>query len=218
MNKMAKIGIGIGAGVVTIGSTVFGVIKYRQHKNQNVEAPQQNDTQGEEKRLGWKSRKHKEEKRLGWKKDQTEDNYIQEEPDEPTEETKSDSPSEGGDEDDEDPFVEEHIGYFKVEPKEEPYEISMDDFDLAEADGYSKNFLTWYMVDEALADEFDELVIGPEKVLGEEIVHKLENGEYSTTGPIYVANDILGSVYEISIQNLSFAREFLGEGGVFDGP
>lgn len=110
---------------------------------------------------------------------------------------------EGKDEDEEDDDPEPEIPLTHAPPKREPYKIDSETwYHSEEYEGRKHGRLTYYTEDGFVADENDELVTEPWKILGITIYEELSdpNGDFE----IYVRNDDNGYDYAVSKEEGSF--------------
>ena len=96
----------------------------------------------------------------------------------------------------------------KKRTPERPYIITQEEYFLAEG-GHEQVTITYYEGDDVLADERDQPVPEPDRVVGEDNLTRFGHGS-KDKNIVYVRNERLGAEYEVVRSGGSFSREVLG--------
>ena len=95
-----------------------------------------------------------------------------------------------------------------------PYLISIDDFDAGYSDRYDTVSMTYYAVDDVLADDAEETVMDVERFIGADTLDHFgaEAAELSgDENTLYVRNEALHCDYEVTRIHQSYHQVVLGE-------
>lgn len=97
------------------------------------------------------------------------------------------------------------------QPKDpgKPYVITQDDF-MGNATGFGQSTLTYYLEDDTLVDERDEIIASPHDVLGEGFRSQFGQ-DSSDENTVHIRHEKLGLEFEVVRSNGSYRREVLGE-------
>lgn len=109
---------------------------------------------------------------------------------------------------------EEDIDQEFLEDLKEPYMISMDDFDAGYPERYNTESLTYYAVDDILANDEDETINDVESLIGADALDHFgaEAAEMSgDSETMYIRNEKLHCDYEVTRIHQSYHQVVLGE-------
>jgi hypothetical protein len=99
-----------------------------------------------------------------------------------------------------------HPSYKVIEG--EPFLITETDF-FENGPGYELDTLTYYAVDESLCDENNALIPRVDETVGERHLHMFQEGNGAKTS-LYIQNDDQQTLYEVILDNRSYAAVVLG--------
>lgn len=99
-----------------------------------------------------------------------------------------------------------HPSYVVIEG--EPFLITETDF-FENSPGYELDTLTYYAVDESLCDENNALIPRVDETVGERHLHMFQEGNGAKTS-LYIQNDDQQTLYEVILDNRSYAAVVLG--------
>lgn len=109
---------------------------------------------------------------------------------------------------------EEDIDQEFLEDLKEPYMISIDDFDAGYPERYDTESLTYYAVDDILANDEDEMINDVESLIGADALDHFgaEAAELSgDSETMYIRNEKLHCDYEVTRIHQSYHQVVLGE-------
>ena len=109
---------------------------------------------------------------------------------------------------------EEDIDQEFLEDLKEPYMISIDDFDAGYPERYNTESLTYYAVDDILANDKDEMINDVESLRGADALDHFgaEAAELSgDSETMYIRNEKLHCDYEVTRIHQSYHQVVLGE-------
>lgn len=109
---------------------------------------------------------------------------------------------------------EEDIDQEFLEDLKEPYMISIDDFDAGYPERYNTESLTYYAVDDILANDEDEIINDAESTIGADALDHFgaEAAEMSgDSETMYIRNEKLHCDYEVTRIHQSYHQVVLGE-------
>lgn len=109
---------------------------------------------------------------------------------------------------------EEDIDQEFLEDLKEPYMISMDDFDAGYPERYDTESLTYYAVDDILANDEDEIINDVESLIGADALDHFGAEAAETSGDsdtMYIRNEKLHCDYEVTRIHQSYHQVVLGE-------
>lgn len=109
---------------------------------------------------------------------------------------------------------EEGIDQEFLEDLKEPYMISMDDFDAGYPERYDTESLTYYAVDDILANDEDEIINDVESLIGADALDHFGAEAAETSGDsdtMYIRNEKLHCDYEVTRIHQSYHQVVLGE-------
>lgn len=109
---------------------------------------------------------------------------------------------------------EEDIDQEFLEELKEPYMISIDDFDAGYPERYNIESLTYYAVDDILANDEDEMINDVESLIGADALDHFgaEAAELSgDSETMYIRNEKLHCDYEVTRIHQSYHQVVLGE-------
>lgn len=95
-----------------------------------------------------------------------------------------------------------------------PYLISIDDFDAGYPGRYDTVSMTYYAVDDVLADDAEETVMDVERFIGADTLDHFGAEAVELSGDentLYVRNEVLHCDYEVTRIHQSYHRVVLGE-------
>lgn len=101
-----------------------------------------------------------------------------------------------------------------LEELKEPYMISIDDFDAGYPERYNTESLTYYAVDDILANDEDEIINDVESLIGADALDHFgaEAAEMSgDSETMYIRNEKLHCDYEVTRIHQSYHQVVLGE-------
>lgn len=109
---------------------------------------------------------------------------------------------------------EEDIDQEFLEELKEPYMISTDDFDAGYPERYNTESLTYYAVDDILANDEDEIINDVESLIGADALDHFGAEAAETSGDsdtMYIRNEKLHCDYEVTRIHQSYHQVVFGE-------
>ena len=109
---------------------------------------------------------------------------------------------------------EEDIDQEFLEDLKEPYMISIDDFDAGYPERYNTESLTYYAVDDILANDEDEIINDAESTIGADALDHFGAEATEMSGDsetMYIRNEKLHCDYEVTRIHQSYHQVVLGE-------